>query len=452
MKIKVIWIIFFSALVALLAFQVTGLYYHYMLKKEGVERYTNDLLRTSVEKEVLHRRVKAEQKGDTLYAHKTYTYTENADTISRGRTVLVANEQELAEAGIYQLSFHCMGYPFEMQTLDSIFRDALQSEKISTSYALFYRDSIGEVLERAGNLPETKTKKAFKTNSLLIIDGSRVQAFVDITPPAIYRQMLELLISSFIALIVVLLCIIYQMSAIFTQHELDKRKNDFFHAFTHNLLTPLSTIKSVLTSISEAETAVKEQFVNLGIVQVDNLQLTMEQILALAKLEKGDLKLKLSETNMVELIDELKEKFTVTNQKQVNITTSVEIDKDLHIYLDRTLIKDVVSNLLDNAVKYSGDSVDIRITCSTNGNNLIIRVEDNGYGISEKDQLSLFNKYERGAAVDRKEAKGFGLGLFFVKSAVELHRGVISLSSREGTGSIFTLSIPLHDAKGLIIK
>ena len=268
--------------------------------------------------------------------------------------------------------------------------------------------------------------------------------------------MIGLLISSFVTLIVLLLCIIYQTSAIFTQHELDKRKNDFFHAFTHNLLTPLGTIKSVLTTFSDKEivfpTEKKEQYANLAIVQVDNLKMTMEQILTLAKLEKGNLKHTLSETDMNKLINELKEKFSISQQKQVTIITSVNIDKETHIYVDKTLIKDAVSNLIDNAVKYSGDFVEINIDCLIRDNTLIISVKDNGYGISAQDQLTIFKKFERGVAVDRKEAKGFGLGLNFVKYATELHGGYITLCSKEGKGSTFTLSIPLPDTKNLIVN
>ena len=174
---------FFSALVALLAFQVTGLHYHYMLKKEGIERSSNDLLRASVEKEVLYRRVKAEQRGDTIVTKKAYT--KSAESMYRTTIVLVANEQELAEAGIYQQSIDFFGFPFEIQTLDSIFGEALQKEEIASRYALFYRDSIGEIIDKVKKMPASKMKRAFKTDSLLIINGNRVQAFVDITPPAI---------------------------------------------------------------------------------------------------------------------------------------------------------------------------------------------------------------------------------------------------------------------------
>ena len=456
MKIKFIWITFFSALTAMLVFQASGLYHHYMMKKESIGRQTNDLIRLSVEKEVLYRRAKGELKGDTLFAKRTYPYKESADSNYRDPIVYKANQQELAEAGIYQQAVQFLGFPFEIQTLDSIFGEALKNEEIASRYALLYRDSIGEIIDKVVKMPESKMKKAFKTDNLLIINGNRVQAFVEITPPAIHKQMLELLIFSFITLLVLLLCIVYETRTIITQHELDKRKNAFFHAFTHNLLTPLSTIKSVLSTFMDKQTVlsteIKEQFANIGIAQVDNLQMALEQILALAQLEKGNLKLKLSDTNMVELIDELKAKFTISKKKQVTITSSVEIDKDFHIYVDKTLVKDAVSNLIDNAVKYSGDSVQIAIDCFTEDNKLIIRVKDNGYGISEKDRLTIFEKFERGVAVERKEAKGFGLGLNFVNSVAVLHGGAISLSSREGKGSAFTISLPLRDAKDLTIN
>ena len=106
---------------------------------------------------------------------------------------------------------------------------------------------------------------------------------------------------------------------------------------------------------------------------------------------------------------------------------------------DATLLSNAVSNLIDNAVKYSGNSVTINIRCEQKDNNVFLHIKDNGYVMSEKDQAKVFTMFERGKAVVRQQARGFGLGLGYVKSVVEAHGGAVHLFSKEGEGSEFVL-------------
>ena len=99
--------------------------------------------------------------------------------------------------------------------------------------------------------------------------------------------------------------------------------------------------------------------------------------------------------------------------------------------------------MVDNAIKYSGASVAIDINCQLTDDGLIISIKDNGYGIAKKDQQIIFAKFERGAAVTRKEAKGFGLGLAYVKSIVNAHGGTVNLFSTKGEGTTFELFFPI---------
>jgi two-component system phosphate regulon sensor histidine kinase PhoR len=98
-------------------------------------------------------------------------------------------------------------------------------------------------------------------------------------------------------------------------------------------------------------------------------------------------------------------------------------------------------------VKYSGPSVTIDIRCEQIDNDVYIYIKDNGYGISKKDQEKIFAKFERGKAVERKDAKGFGLGLSYVKRVMEAHLGTVNLFSREGKGTEFVLYLPFRKEK-----
>jgi two-component system phosphate regulon sensor histidine kinase PhoR len=97
---------------------------------------------------------------------------------------------------------------------------------------------------------------------------------------------------------------------------------------------------------------------------------------------------------------------------------------------------------MDNAIKYSTESVNIEIRCEQKEEATIICIKDDGYGISKKEQEKIFAKFERGKAVQRNEARGFGLGLSYVKKVMEAHGGTIGLFSEEGVGSEFVLFVP----------
>ena len=445
-KIKVAWSMSIVAMLILLVFQAIVLLDSYRSKKDMIEREISFFIRESVEEEVNYRNEKkSESQGKhILIDNKTY----EEDPVYQEHESFVLNEQELIEAGFLQQILHYTGRPFNLQMLDSIFGSELQNAKISDSYALYYRDSTGAIIEQSGVLSLAESDKAFKTDSLLIIDGTRVQAYVVISPPKVFIRMLRLLILSFLVVILLSVCFVYQIKTIFTQNKLNEFKNDFIHAYIHNMKSPLGVIKIVLSKFISGELDhrpdKKASFGSKGMAQVERLLLQMEQILLLAKLESGTLSLNRSKTDVAAMINELKEEYSGSKDKQVTILTSVKIDNDEAIFIDRLLIKEAVYNLIGNAIKYSGDSVKINIDCYIEGNSLHIRVKDNGFGIAQKYQSKIFEKFERGAAAEKKDVKGFGLGLTFVKRATEAHGGMVKLFSQEGEYSEFTLLLPLR--------
>ena len=124
------------------------------------------------------------------------------------------------------------------------------------------------------------------------------------------------------------------------------------------------------------------------------------------------------------------------------ITTDCNVNE--LIYADEVHFIGVIENLIDNSIKYSGNSVSIHISFNIQNDSLYIKVKDNGYGISKKNIHKIFGKYERCDAIKRNEAKGYGLGLNYVKRIVKAHRGNISVTSTEGIGTEFTIEIPVN--------
>jgi two-component system phosphate regulon sensor histidine kinase PhoR len=142
------------------------------------------------------------------------------------------------------------------------------------------------------------------------------------------------------------------------------------------------------------------------------------------------------------MINSLIDKFTVRSDKVIEFSQKYDLNKK-PIYADPFYLENAISNLIDNAIKYSGNAVKIDIECVTEDKHVYIRIKDNGFGISKKDQQKMFNRFERSAEVKRKRICGFGLGLNHVKHIIEAHKGSIALVSQKGVGSEFTVSIPL---------
>ena len=145
-------------------------------------------------------------------------------------------------------------------------------------------------------------------------------------------------------------------------------------------------------------------------------------------------------------IEKLTEKFKAKSQKTVNFITDIKAET---AYADAEYLEEVLSNLIDNSIKYSGESVEIRISIARDDRYTVLKVHDNGFGISDKDIHLIFRKYERASAVKRNRrngTSGFGLGLNFVDQVVEAHHGKIFVSSIEGEFTEFTIYLPLIES------
>lgn len=263
-----------------------------------------------------------------------------------------------------------------------------------------------------------------------------------------------ILILSVLLILFVGYAMFYQMSSLIRERKLRQVQADFSHALTHDMATPLQTIAQVNNLLANEklynDPEKRGKYIDIARQQILNLQALTDRILTVAKAEKSVLDLNPSPTDMQDIILSLADKFKVQAKKPVEFEL-VFSSEHITLQVDTTLIYNAISNLIDNAVKYSGNAVKIAIRCEYKDNAVFVYIKDNGYGISEKDQTKIFTRFERGKAVARKEAKGFGLGLSYVKSVVEAHGGAISLFSKEGEGAEFVLYFPenpsQHNAK-----
>ena len=435
MKSVLFNIIFVVFLVCLFALQGAWLYYAYRSERVKIQGILNETLSESIEKEI-NSRCSFISKGKLIYEspEKTYEYK-----YGENKGTLISQQLDF----IQHILLH-EGACFNLTAVDSIYAACLHEHDIHVQYCLHYADSLGNIIESCG----ADIDRGFHTVAIPVVNGTKAGAVVKIPPPAIFRSMLRILTVSVLIFFFIIACMIYEVKVFLTQRRLQQLRNDFVHALSHNMRTPIATVHSVLAQLQngslDARPEQKREFVSVAVEQILDLQSTVDRILTVAYTDRKQLALNRREINLPGMIRSLTDKFRAEKGKDIEFYEKYDL-KEKPVYADPFYLKNAIGNLIDNAVKYSGDAVKIGIECTAGDRQIYISVKDNGFGISESDRQKIFVRFERGAEIKRKRIDGFGLGLNYVKCVIEAHGGTVSSVSRgEGAGSEFTVTIPVH--------
>ena len=437
MKLKSVWVVFVVAMFLLFTLQSVWLYNMYIERKSAIQEELNLIFEKAVEEELSNRSLYSAVLvglNPELYENMSYAYDYKTDIVTEKGLMSVQYLEE-------QKFLDFLKIPLNMTVLDSIYNSMLSKEDLLTSYTINHKDSLNNIIQSVG----TDLSAGFETNALPIVNKEEVQVIASLPIPFVFKEMVGFLLISFFLLALITDCLLYEMKVIFTQRRLNQLREDFSHALIHEMKTPLSTIYMAIDQLERGHLdntpALRSKFCNTAMSQVLSLQALSDKILTIARLEENTLILEKKTVDLPVLLQQLVDKFSVQTKKEVRFTLNVNLEGE-EVQADPVYLSNAISNLIDNAIKYSSSSVSIAIDCRMVNDKLLIEVRDNGFGISSYDQAIIFEKFERGAAVGRKGAKGFGLGLNYVKRVLEAHGGTVSLSSIEGKGSIFILYMP----------
>jgi two-component system phosphate regulon sensor histidine kinase PhoR len=249
-----------------------------------------------------------------------------------------------------------------------------------------------------------------------------------------------------IVLLIVLGFFTYTIFVILRQKQLNEIKNDFVNNMTHEFKTPISTIALSSDVLMRDDIIFKPDRLKhyATIISEENkrLKTQVESVLQVSLIESHKLKLKLKTIDLHDLIGNIAHNFEPrVAELHGSILLYFEADES-EITGDEVHLQNIFFNLLDNAIKYSDKTPEIRVTTANRDLGIEIRVQDNGKGIPKEAQKMIFEKFYRVPSGNVHDVKGFGLGLFYVKNMVKLHNGTIELESVPKEGTTFTIWLP----------
>lgn len=271
------------------------------------------------------------------------------------------------------------------------------------------------------------------------------RVYTEPTGVVVLKQMTGILVSSFFILLIIVASFVYLIRIILQQRTLDEMKTDFTNNVTHELKTPIAVAyaaNDALLHFKQGE--VKEQrdrYLQISMEQLQRLSRLVEQILSMSMERRKTLTLHPETIVVRDLIRSLIEQQKLKAEKPVEIVYAEEPD-GLTLEADRTHLGNIIGNLLDNAIKYSGDVVRVEVNCRRDETgNVTIAVKDNGIGISAECQKHVFEKFYRVPTGNHHDRKGYGLGLYYVSTILTRMNGSIRVESEPGKGSTFTVTL-----------
>ena len=345
-----------------------------------------------------------------------------------------------------------IGIEISINRMDSLVEIFLRDKDISNNHYINIIDIKNDTIIKSTS--ENQADLDDRLNSKIIpikTDLSQGVQLVLLNPYIyIFKRMGLMLAGTFIIMLIVIVCISHQIRFISRFEKIFQIREDFSYAMIHDMKTPLTSIIMALKFLRSGKLdnrqEMKDKYFDIAENEADHLLTLTNKVLTISKLENHKLEMNKTEVELTPIIEKLTEKFKAKSQKTVNFITEIKAET---AYADAEYLEEVISNLIDNSIKYSGESVEIRISTARDDRYTVLKVHDNGFGISDKDIHLIFRKYERASAVKRnrrKGASGFGLGLNFVDQVVESHHGKIFVSSIEGELTEFTIYLPLIES------
>ena len=327
--------------------------------------------------------------------------------------------------------------PYDMEVMDSVLYNQLSSRFIYPDFlCVEVVNSNDSVI--CGN-PKFNGESGLDSFSFNINpdEGIYYKAYMTPLTRHILSQMFGIIITVFLLMVAFSLAFWYLFRTVSRLRTIEEMKDDFVSNMTHELKTPIAIAYSANDALLNYDTSndpdKKTKYLTIANKQLKRLGELVENILAMSMERRKAMKLRPEDIPLREFVEEIAAAQRMRGDK--DITINVNVADNIVVEADTTHLANVLNNLIDNAIKYSDESVEITIT----GDNHDLSVRDNGIGIPSKSIPYLFNKFYRVPHGNRQDVRGYGIGLYYVKSILDKMGWDIEAKSTEGEGSVFTI-------------
>jgi two-component system phosphate regulon sensor histidine kinase PhoR len=264
---------------------------------------------------------------------------------------------------------------------------------------------------------------------------------------SVFSSIKWMLAGAILFMLVILAAFYVTIRALLNQKKISEIKSDFINNMTHEFKTPLATISLAVDALRNEKVQAEPERARyfMGIIKEENVRMNkqVEAILQAALMEKEEFQFSKKELSVHRLIQQTVDKYDLQLQKKegkINLLLNASRDQ---IEADEVHFTNAISNLIDNAIKYSDGAPDITIVTSSNQHQLFIQIADRGIGMSRETASHIFEKFYRAHTGNIHQVKGFGLGLSYVKTVIDAHHGKIRVDSTQGKGTTFMVEMNL---------
>jgi len=328
--------------------------------------------------------------------------------------------------------------PFTVEGIDSI----LRRENLNAEISLVLQDSMTWA-------PVTlRHTSVFSPSFKVIIPYSELErkaVVIECKIPSseVLLEMGWTLAMAIVLSLFLIMCLLWQIKTIAKLTRLDNMRNAFITTMIHELKRPISTLKMCVSGFDNdklmEDVQLRRELTGETRIALDNLSAYFSKLRDITFNNVEQIPLNVTSFNLAGLVEGLLKSISLPSNKKVTFENNVP--SGLEVSADRSHLMNILTNLIENAIKYSGNEVAVKIEADVTSECCHIAVEDNGIGISSTDSSKIFNRFYRGKA-SATDIPGMGLGLAYVKLLTETHGGEITVESKEGIGSTFKITLP----------
>ncbi len=335
------------------------------------------------------------------------------------------------------------------ERLQRMLEDELKQYEVKTPFEFgIYSDGLATKI-KSENFTFDKAS-TFQTPIFVDNEGnSKYQLLVSFPEKKkfLFTDLVGITILSITFTLIIIIAYASALNQLIKQRQISEIKTDFINNMTHEFKTPIATINLALDAIKSPKVIDDKEkiFRYLQMIRDENKRMhaQVENVLRISKLEKKELEINKEPFDVHNVIEDAVEHVAlIIEDRQGTITTHFDAARTTTL-VNEVHFTNVIVNVLDNAIKYSPEAPIIDVYTENVKDFVLIKVKDQGQGMSKTAQKRVFEKFYREHTGDRHDVKGHGLGLAYVKRIIDDHNGQIFVESEKGKGSTFIIKLPL---------